>query len=65
MTSEAVLDKGLPPGQTRDGPWNTNNHIESGFRTLKVVFLELRKNKRCVHFLDDTGDKIAQTDRLQ
>jgi hypothetical protein len=43
-----VLDEGLPPGQSRDGPWNTNNYIESGFRTLKMVFLESRKNKRFV-----------------
>jgi hypothetical protein len=43
---EHVLDEGLPAGQTRDGPWNTNNWIESSFRTFGVVFLESRKNKR-------------------
>jgi hypothetical protein len=45
-----ALDEGLPKGQTRDGPWNTNNSIESAFRTLNVVFLECRRNKRFVLF---------------
>jgi hypothetical protein len=51
----SVLDVGLPPGQSRDGPWNTNNYIESGFRTLKMVFLESRKNKRFA----PTADKAS------
>lgn len=43
-----VLDEGLPPGQTRDGVWNTNNFVESAFRVFNAVFLENRRNKRCV-----------------
>lgn len=43
-----VTDEGLPKGRTRDGPWDTNNWIESSFRTFNIVFLEHRKNKRHV-----------------
>lgn len=43
---EHVTDEGLPLGQTRDGVWNTNNNIESSFRTLNKVFLQNRQNKR-------------------
>jgi hypothetical protein len=46
VSSAHVLDEGLPEGQTRDGTWNTNNWVESSFRTFKQVFLENRKNKR-------------------
>ncbi|RDX45266.1 hypothetical protein OH76DRAFT_1486437 [Lentinus brumalis] len=37
---------GLPPDQTRDGTWNTNNWIERAFRTFDAVFLDNRDNKR-------------------
>jgi hypothetical protein len=32
--------------QTRDGPFNTNNYIESAFRVFDTVMLELVQNKR-------------------
>ncbi|KAJ7206943.1 hypothetical protein C8J57DRAFT_1258304 [Mycena rebaudengoi] len=40
------IDIGLPPNQTRDGTWNTNNWSESAFRTFDQVFLDNRQNKR-------------------
>lgn len=45
---EHVTDEGLPPGQTRDGGWNTNNYIEASFRDFNRTFLEHRMNKRLV-----------------
>ncbi|KAK7001644.1 hypothetical protein R3P38DRAFT_3216571 [Favolaschia claudopus] len=39
-------DIGLPPTQTRDGIWNTNNWSETAFRTFDTVFLGSRSNKR-------------------
>ena len=39
-------DIGLPDDQSRDGPWNTNNYVESAFRVFDVVFLGLLQNKR-------------------
>lgn len=41
-------DIGLPPGTTRDGTWNVNNWIERAFRVIDEVFLDCRRNKRCV-----------------
>jgi hypothetical protein len=52
---EHVLDEGLPDGQTRDGPWNTNNWVEASFRTFNAVFLENRKNKRYVLMIPDSN----------
>lgn len=43
---DSCTDIGLPPGQTRDSTFNTNNWTESAFRTFDTVFLENRKNKR-------------------
>lgn len=43
---DLATDAGLPPGQTKDGSWNTNNWVEASFRTFKFVFLEQRRNKR-------------------
>ncbi|KAJ9120410.1 hypothetical protein QFC24_005367 [Naganishia onofrii] len=45
-------DNGLPQGDSRDGPLNTNNYIESAFRTFKLVFLGGRKNKRIDRLLE-------------
>ncbi|KZT29402.1 hypothetical protein NEOLEDRAFT_1215062 [Neolentinus lepideus HHB14362 ss-1] len=39
-------DIGLSPDQTRDGTLNTNNWIESQFRTFDLVFLDSHQNKR-------------------
>lgn len=44
--TEHVTDIGLPPGQTRDGTWNTNNWTEIAFQVFDKVFLENRYNKR-------------------
>jgi hypothetical protein len=44
--ADTIIDGGLPQGRARTAFLNTNNHIESMFRTLQVVFLEFRKNKR-------------------
>jgi hypothetical protein len=46
VSLEESTDIGLPADQTRDGPWNTNNYIESAFRVFDVVFLGLLQNKR-------------------
>jgi hypothetical protein len=40
---------GLPEvGATRDGVLNTNNWIESAFKTFKAIFLGGKKNRRYV-----------------
>lgn len=44
--SDLWADSGLPAGTSRDGILNTNNWIESAFRTFKLVFLGNRNNKR-------------------
>jgi len=44
--TDLCTDIGLPAGQTRDGVWNTNNWIESAFRTFDTVMLEFKKMKR-------------------
>jgi hypothetical protein len=36
----------MPPNQTRDGSWNTNNWAETAFKTFDTVFLDNRMNKR-------------------
>lgn len=46
---EYWTDEGLPTGASRDGPLNTNNYAESGFRTIKTLFLGGMKNKRSVY----------------
>jgi len=46
VSLEECTDIGLPDDQSRDGPWNTNNYIESAFRVFDVVFLGLLQNKR-------------------
>lgn len=43
---DAVIDYGLPPDVTRDGPWSTNNYAEACFRTFDRVFLSCRANHR-------------------
>ena len=45
VSLEECTDIGLPADQSRDGPWNTNNYIESAFRVFDVVFLGLLQNK--------------------
>ena len=42
-----VVDFGIPPHVTRDGPWSTNNYSESAFRTFDHVFLRCQANRRC------------------
>ncbi|KAG8922235.1 hypothetical protein FRC02_012060 [Tulasnella sp. 418] len=44
--ADMYTDMGLPPDQTRDGTWNTNNISESSFRQFDNVFLDNRNNKR-------------------
>ncbi|KIJ26277.1 hypothetical protein M422DRAFT_272665 [Sphaerobolus stellatus SS14] len=41
-----ITDINLPPGQTRNGSYATNNWSEAAFLTFNKVFLNLRKNKR-------------------
>lgn len=41
-----VVDYGMPPHVTRDGPWSTNNYTEAAFRTFDRVFLACRANRR-------------------
>jgi hypothetical protein len=43
-----VMDYGIPPQYTRDGPLSTNNYEEASFRTFDRVFLSSRVNKRWV-----------------
>lgn len=43
---DLCIDLGLPKGQTRNSTFNTNNWVESAFRTMDTVFLRHRKNKR-------------------
>ncbi|KAF8582136.1 hypothetical protein K439DRAFT_1618518 [Ramaria rubella] len=45
---ECITDIGLPPGQTQDGTWNTNNPSESVFQVFDSVFLDNRCKKRWV-----------------
>lgn len=42
----SISDAGLPPGQTRDDAFNTNNFTERAFRTFTNSFLAHTKNKR-------------------
>ncbi|KAK6988478.1 hypothetical protein R3P38DRAFT_2573229 [Favolaschia claudopus] len=39
-------DIGMPPGQSRDGTWNTNNWAETAFKQFNTVFLDNKHNKR-------------------
>ncbi|KAJ7743233.1 hypothetical protein DFH07DRAFT_979671 [Mycena maculata] len=39
-------DIGMPPGQSRDGTWNTNNWAETAFKQFNVIFLDNKHNKR-------------------
>ncbi|KAJ7185884.1 hypothetical protein C8R46DRAFT_1207993 [Mycena filopes] len=39
-------DIGMPPNQTRDETWNTNNWTETAYKTFDTVFLQNRQNKR-------------------
>ncbi|KIJ31481.1 hypothetical protein M422DRAFT_266859 [Sphaerobolus stellatus SS14] len=41
-----ITDINLPPGQTRNGTYATNNWSEAAFLTFNKIFLNLRKNKR-------------------
>lgn len=45
---DLMTDIGLPPGQTRDGTYNTNNWTEAAFRTFDLVMLRGVSNKRYV-----------------
>jgi hypothetical protein len=42
----SCMDYGLPSQVTRDGPWSTNNYIESAFNVFDRIFLDCRANKR-------------------
>ncbi|KAJ7674056.1 hypothetical protein DFH06DRAFT_1467400 [Mycena polygramma] len=39
-------DIGMPPGQSRDDTWNTNNWAETAFKQFNTVFLDNKQNKR-------------------
>ncbi|KAK7015046.1 hypothetical protein R3P38DRAFT_2544135 [Favolaschia claudopus] len=39
-------DIGMPPGQSRDDTWNTNNWAETAFKQFNAVFLDNKHNKR-------------------
>ncbi|KAK7013538.1 hypothetical protein R3P38DRAFT_2788427 [Favolaschia claudopus] len=39
-------DIGMPPGQSRDDTWNTNNWAETAFKQFNTVFLDNKHNKR-------------------
>ncbi|KAJ7474222.1 hypothetical protein FB451DRAFT_1558412 [Mycena latifolia] len=39
-------DIGMPPDQSRDGTWNTNNWAETAFKQFNSVFLDNKHNKR-------------------
>lgn len=43
---ESCMDYGLPVDITRDGPWSTNNFVESAFQVFDRIFLDCRANKR-------------------
>ncbi|KAF7328148.1 hypothetical protein MVEN_02572200 [Mycena venus] len=42
-------DIGMPPDQSRDGTWNTNNWAETAFKQFNSVFLDNKHNKRIDH----------------
>ncbi|KAK6988953.1 hypothetical protein R3P38DRAFT_3373654 [Favolaschia claudopus] len=44
--SPMFTDIGMPPGQSRDGTWNTNNWAETAFKQFNTVFLDNKHNKR-------------------
>ncbi|KAJ6526685.1 hypothetical protein B0H19DRAFT_1275539 [Mycena capillaripes] len=46
-------DIDMPSDQSRDGPWNTNNVAETGFKQFNTVFLDNKHNKRL--------DRLAST----
>ncbi|KAJ6566654.1 hypothetical protein B0H19DRAFT_1257849 [Mycena capillaripes] len=46
-------DIGMPSDQSHDGPWNTNNVAETGFKQFNTVFLDNKHNKRL--------DRLAST----
>ncbi|KLT38286.1 hypothetical protein CC85DRAFT_267427, partial [Cutaneotrichosporon oleaginosum] len=46
------MDYGLPPWVTRDGPWSTNNFVESAFNVFDRIFLDCRANKRVDRLVD-------------
>lgn len=49
IAADLWTDMGLPePGSTRDGVLNTNNWIESAFKTFKAIFLGGKKNRRYI-----------------
>lgn len=41
-----VIDFGMPPDQTRDGAWSTNNYAEVAWKIFDKVFLNGRANRR-------------------
>ncbi|KAJ6609158.1 hypothetical protein B0H10DRAFT_1954814 [Mycena sp. CBHHK59/15] len=43
---EHYTDIGMPPDQSWDSTWNTNNWSESAFKTFDSIFLQNRQNKR-------------------
>lgn len=63
-------DIGMPAGQTRDGTWNVNNWTERAFLVFDTIFLDNRRNKRCVlplgyHYQMSTGVQSGyRIDRL-
>ncbi|KAF8155067.1 hypothetical protein K438DRAFT_1987286 [Mycena galopus ATCC 62051] len=40
---------GMPPNQSRNGTWNTNNWAETAFKQFNAVFLDNKQNKRHDH----------------
>ncbi|KAJ7710692.1 hypothetical protein B0H17DRAFT_1123811 [Mycena rosella] len=46
-------DIGMPPRQSRDSTWNTNNWAETAFKKFNTIFLGNKQNKRI--------DRLAET----
>jgi hypothetical protein len=64
LSSDLCTDIGLPRGQSRDGPFNTNNWAEAAFRVFDTVFLELLKNKRFCTFIFSIQSGLLQLPHL-
>ncbi|KAJ7308723.1 hypothetical protein DFH08DRAFT_488600 [Mycena albidolilacea] len=43
---DSFTDIGMPPGQSRDDTWNTNNFAETAFKQFNAIFLGNKHNKR-------------------
>ncbi|KAJ7310843.1 hypothetical protein DFH08DRAFT_898478 [Mycena albidolilacea] len=43
---DSFTDIGMPPGQSRDDTWNTNNFAETAFKQFNAIFMGNKHNKR-------------------